>query len=36
MGTATEIAYAALYLASSEASYLTGATLHINGGMAMI
>jgi 3-oxoacyl-[acyl-carrier protein] reductase len=36
MGTATEIASAALYLASSEASYLTGATLHINGGMAMI
>ena len=36
MGTAAEIASAALYLASSEASYLTGATLHINGGMAMI
>ena len=36
MGTATEIASAALYLASPEASYLTGATLHINGGMAMI
>jgi len=36
MGTATEIASAALYLASQEASYLTGATLHINGGMAMI
>ena len=36
MGTATEIASAALYLASEEASYLTGATLHINGGMAMI
>ena len=36
MGTATEIASAALYLASSEASYLTGATLHINGGMAMV
>ena len=36
MGTVTEIATAALYLASAEASYLTGATLHINGGMAMI
>jgi 3-oxoacyl-[acyl-carrier protein] reductase len=36
MGTASEIASAALYLASQEASYLTGATLHINGGMAMI
>ena len=36
MGTATEIASAALYLASSEASYLTGATLHINGGMTMV
>ena len=36
MGTTSEIASAALYLASPEASYLTGATLHINGGMAMI
>ena len=36
MGTATEIASAVLYLASQEASYLTGATLHINGGMAMV
>ena len=36
MGTATEIASAALYLASLEASYVTGATLHINGGMAMV
>ena len=36
MGTAAEVASAALYLASPEASYLTGATLHINGGMAMI
>ncbi len=36
MGTAAEIASAVLYLASQDASYLTGATLHINGGMAMI
>ncbi len=35
MGTAEEIAAAALYLASPEAGYVTGATLHVNGGMAM-
>ena len=36
MGTAGEIAAAALYLASEEASYITGSTLHVNGGMAML
>ncbi|MEM6824061.1 MAG: 3-oxoacyl-[acyl-carrier-protein] reductase [Pseudomonadota bacterium] len=36
MGEASEIAAAALYLASPEAAYTTGAVLHINGGMAMI
>ena len=36
MGAAEEIASAALYLASSEAAYVTGQTLHVNGGMAMI
>ena len=36
MGTAGEIAAAALYLASEEAAYMTGATLHVNGGMAML
>ena len=36
MGTADEIAAAALYLASPEAAYVTGATLHVNGGMAMV
>ena len=36
MGTPEEIAAAVLYLASDEAAYVTGATLHVNGGMAMI
>lgn len=36
MGTSEEIASAVLYLASPEAGYVTGATLHVNGGMAMI
>lgn len=36
MGTADEIAAAALYLASDQAGYVTGATLHVNGGMAML
>jgi 3-oxoacyl-[acyl-carrier protein] reductase len=36
LGEAPEIAAAAVYLASAEASYVTGQTLHVNGGMAMI
>ena len=36
MGRPEEIAAAVLYLASEEAGYVTGATLHVNGGMAMI
>jgi 3-oxoacyl-[acyl-carrier protein] reductase len=36
MGEAGEIAAAAVYLASDEAAYVTGQTLHVNGGMAMI
>jgi 3-oxoacyl-[acyl-carrier protein] reductase len=36
MGEAHEIATAILYLSSHEAAYVTGATLHVNGGMAMI
>jgi len=36
LGTSTEIAAATLYLASDEAAYVTGQTLHVNGGMAMI
>lgn len=36
MGSADDIAAAALYLASNEAAYVTGQTIHVNGGMAMI
>ena len=36
LGTADDIAAAAVYLASNEAGYVTGQTLHVNGGMAMI
>ena len=36
MGDAGEIASAVAYLSSDEASYVTGQTLHVNGGMAMI
>lgn len=36
MGDPAEIAAAVLYLASPEAGYVTGATLHVNGGMAML
>ena len=36
MGDAGEIAAAVVYLASDEAAYVTGQTLHVNGGMAMI
>ena len=36
MGTPEEIAAAALFLASAEAAYVTGQTIHVNGGMAMI
>jgi 3-oxoacyl-[acyl-carrier protein] reductase len=36
MGDTKEIAAAALYLASGEAGYITGTTMHINGGMAML
>jgi 3-oxoacyl-[acyl-carrier protein] reductase len=36
MGDPGEIAAAVLYLASPEAAYVTGTTLHVNGGMAML
>ena len=36
MGSSEDIAAAVAYLASDEAGYVTGSTLHVNGGMAMI
>ena len=36
LGTPDDIAAAVVYLASREAAYVTGQTLHVNGGMAMI
>ena len=36
LGTVADIAAAVAYLASDEAAYVTGQTLHVNGGMAMI
>jgi 3-oxoacyl-[acyl-carrier protein] reductase len=36
LGEASEVASAVVYLASQEAAYVTGQTLHVNGGMAMI
>ena len=36
MGTPDEIAYGVLFLASDKSSYITGQTLHINGGMLKI
>lgn len=36
LGSGDEIAAAVVFLASSEAAYVTGETLHVNGGMAMI
>jgi 3-oxoacyl-[acyl-carrier protein] reductase len=36
MGNVADIASAAVYLASEEAGYVTGQTIHVNGGMAMI
>ncbi len=36
LGVAADIAAAVVYLASAEAAYVTGQTLHVNGGLAMI
>jgi len=35
-GTPEEVAAATVFLASDEASYITGHTLHVNGGIAMV
>ena len=35
-GAPEDVAAAVLYLASPEAAYVTGHTLHVNGGMAMV
>ncbi len=35
LGTAADVAAAVLFLASPQASYITGETLHVNGGMYM-
>ena len=36
LGTAAEIAASVAFLASNEAAYITGSTIHVNGGMAML
>ena len=35
-GTGWDVGHAVVYLASRDAGYITGQTLHVNGGMAMV
>jgi 3-oxoacyl-[acyl-carrier protein] reductase len=36
LGSGADVAAACVYLASAEGGYVTGQTLHVNGGMAMV
>ncbi len=36
LGTGADVAASIVYLASDEAAYVTGHTVHVNGGMAML
>ena len=36
LGKPEDVAYVSLFLASKEAEYITGSTIHINGGMLMV
>ena len=36
VGNSDDVAYGALFLSSEEARYITGHTIHINGGMLMV
>jgi 3-oxoacyl-[acyl-carrier protein] reductase len=36
LGSGDDVAAAVVYLASTEAGYVTGQTLHVNGGLAMV
>jgi 3-oxoacyl-[acyl-carrier protein] reductase len=36
LGAAEEVAASVVFLASDQAGYITGQTIHVNGGMAMI
>ena len=36
LGSADDVAHAVVFLASEEAGYITGQTIHVNGGMVMV